>query len=426
MPKSTVPKALCVRCKSTVTTRCKAISCDGCSRWTHIKCEPKISTELYALLTEIDDSPLKYSCSNCRSKPTGPLNNAPVTVAQSSESLVLSKTQQDIPCSSRLTTPIAPATVGNKPLDRPELLTGPEPLSKNSISATQISTVPHKSVGTGTGSSPLTSRTRKNTIIAWKLPECESDSLEARETGNLDQWNTLCNQLGVQSSPPVGLVRLGRASHTRPLRVDLANAAEAEEVMLASSVLVATQQETRISPDLPWGLRQVRKLARETDPEAHRKRAVIIHGVPEVHDPDPSACNKHDRGQWNYLRTKLGLTAEDVQACSIARLPRPSHLSGIRAPRLLRVMLVTDEMASTLLTSWDLERNRFPQDLRIHPDRPRQQRQAIRGTPTASSNVAVLTDTLPLAISHSDGLTPEELPTLISPKNASMPAIRPA
>jgi len=55
------PKHTCTVCSRWVTTRSKAIDCDTCQRWTHIKCTSEVSIELYCN----QDIEFNFTCNAC-------------------------------------------------------------------------------------------------------------------------------------------------------------------------------------------------------------------------------------------------------------------------------------------------------------------------------------------------------------------------
>ena len=58
------PKYPCVTCTKAVTARCKAISCDLCEKWTHIRCSGYISNEKYNEIME-NDTNFSFNCNTC-------------------------------------------------------------------------------------------------------------------------------------------------------------------------------------------------------------------------------------------------------------------------------------------------------------------------------------------------------------------------
>lgn len=59
-------KAKCPRCNKTVLGSTDSMCCDKCESYTHLKCEPKISKQLYDAISECPGNPLVYLCSACR------------------------------------------------------------------------------------------------------------------------------------------------------------------------------------------------------------------------------------------------------------------------------------------------------------------------------------------------------------------------
>ena len=169
-----------------------------------------------------------------------------------------------------------------------------------------------------------------------------------------------------------------RAAKPRPLRVDLENEHDTEGLLLASAALPhSSQPSVRIYPDVPWSERESRRQALKSTPayELTRRRSVILHGIPECASPEILSAVTHDRAQWAYIKSKILPDVTAIRACYIRRLPRPTHLSTIRAPRLLRVSLADTDMVTKLLECWYAKRHLFP-DIRIHEDQPRPKRMA--------------------------------------------------
>ena len=63
-PRSQAPKYPCTRCDKGVTARSKAISCDSCDRWTHVKCSNMISVAKYDEIVKNDED-FNYVCNTC-------------------------------------------------------------------------------------------------------------------------------------------------------------------------------------------------------------------------------------------------------------------------------------------------------------------------------------------------------------------------
>ena len=116
---------------------------------------------------------------------------------------------------------------------------------------------------------------------------------------------------------------------------------------------------------------------RNTDPNAasfDRTCSVIVHGVPELNTELLTEKHQHDVTQWGFLSNKLNVLDEGCGAWSICRLPRPTHLKSITAPRLLRVTFTTPTAKNRILERWYSCKNLFPSDIKFHPDRVRNKR----------------------------------------------------
>ena len=71
----------CTACGISVTARSKAISCDSCEEWTHIKCSGEISNTQYENAIRLD-ADINYTCSPCQLKelPDPSVNDDPPPV----------------------------------------------------------------------------------------------------------------------------------------------------------------------------------------------------------------------------------------------------------------------------------------------------------------------------------------------------------
>lgn len=152
-------------------------------------------------------------------------------------------------------------------------------------------------------------------------------------------------------------------------------------MLLASACLNKLNSIIRAQPDFPWVVREARREACiiSTCPNPDRACSIIIHGVPEHNTTNPVKSSHHDFQQWNYIRSQLSLSVDSCGACSVHRLPRPAYLSQTPAPKLLRVILFISEMHQTVLQRWYELRDNFPYEVRMHPDRPREERRKIQG-----------------------------------------------
>ena len=179
------------------------------------------------------------------------------------------------------------------------------------------------------------------------------------------------------SSTPTNTCRLRKASpdgRPRPLRVTLSNVEDVERLLVLTSVPSGAQEtRMRARPDFPWPVREERRARNKNSEDTgyDRKCSMILHGIPE--SSTGASAQKHDFEQWQYVRRKLSLSVEDCGAWSLQRIPRPAQLR-IAAPRLTRVTLLSPEMATTLLERWYTCKHTFPQEVRLHPDRPKRER----------------------------------------------------
>ena len=62
--KGRTPKYPCVVCSKGVTERSKAISCDSCDKWIHIKCTGQISPSTYDKMCS-GDIEISFLCQRC-------------------------------------------------------------------------------------------------------------------------------------------------------------------------------------------------------------------------------------------------------------------------------------------------------------------------------------------------------------------------
>ncbi|KAF4530864.1 hypothetical protein B566_EDAN018898 [Ephemera danica] len=235
--------------------------------------------------------------------------------------------------------------------------------------------ISHKS--TSTPSFPQNFGFVRNNLIVFNVPESKQTSLTEREKDDRVQLDHLYANLNISPTSQLNVCRLRKAApdgRPRPLRVTLPTATDVEKLLLMTSVQRGeSDTHMRAQPDFPWKVRETRRNDIRSRTAMHYDRAcsVILHGVPELAEGDCSQCQNHDIEQWSYIRQKLGLTAENCGAWSMRRLHRPEHIK-MPAPRLVRLTLLTPEMSTELLESWYINKSNFPQDVRIHPDRPRQ------------------------------------------------------
>ena len=241
------------------------------------------------------------------------------------------------------------------------------------------------SPGRPTVSSPATTNGLRNTLIVFNIPESSSPSLSVKEEHDKNFWKNLCSALGQAHITPTKLVRLNwTRPGPRPIRVELSPETNAEKIILLSEILRQheTLGNTRVAPDLPWSEREARRLRKASNPSENqlRPKSIILHNVPECAQQNTNARIAHDCDQWSYIKTKL-VTTVPIAAESARRLPRPAHLKDIRAPKLLRITLETEDMRNAFLEAFYTQRHLLPGGIKCHPDRDRATRQSLRGPP---------------------------------------------
>lgn len=64
IPSKRLPKNPCVRCDRNITSRSKAVDCDDCGRWTHVKCTYSMTMKIYNQLVK-EDCEFPFVCSSC-------------------------------------------------------------------------------------------------------------------------------------------------------------------------------------------------------------------------------------------------------------------------------------------------------------------------------------------------------------------------
>jgi hypothetical protein len=232
-------------------------------------------------------------------------------------------------------------------------------------------------------------------VIIFNLKEPSSTLLQQREAQDYLAWTSVCKALGLGDMETPILQRLSRGQSTinedkpRLVKATFKSADCVQQLLLTASTMGKPHLgDVRIRADLTRSERLNRKevFISNQGSDCVRRRSVILHGIPT--SENPNSCLDHETGQWNYIRCKLKV---DAIASHIARLPRPAHLSTIKAPRLLRITFVSEYMASQVLEAWHTKRNEFPRDVRIHSDQPRSLRQTLTGGPTQHSPDAGVT-----------------------------------
>lgn len=246
------------------------------------------------------------------------------------------------------------------------------------------------------------------TLICSNIPESDSPSLRERQEADKKSWSELCSVLEVNIHP-VQLTRLSRppksphAGEPRLLRVLLKNESDVETVLLAAFKLRLAKSVIRIYPDIPWRDRQLRKEDHKKDTRIDDFRAVFVHGVPELNDTDELKNKQHDCSEWRYIKELLG--TDNIITTRLSRLPHSTNYKGT-GPRILKVCLNSEQMVSSLLSSWYQHRRNAPPDLRIRGFlRRKAERDA--SVPTAASVVLDnATNSQPLTVASKNLLRP--------------------
>lgn len=247
------------------------------------------------------------------------------------------------------------------------------------------------------------------------MPEPTAPSLEIRRQQEEASWARLCSHMGTNVKP-VTITRLARkpdsphVSKPRLLRVALATPEDVEKVLLAAYILKGKVEE-RIFADIPWQERQrVRQMSIMEERAERDKRAIFVHGVPESTDPDTDAKYQHDCQEWQFIQTLIG--TQQLITTEVIRIPS-SAPGDRRDPRLLKIMLLTPDMAITCLQAWRACRKTVPPELRL---------QAARKSPASRTEVGTRE---PGVQSHQPGNPLTDEPN--QPKNGAQPAnVRPA
>lgn len=265
-------------------------------------------------------------------------------------------------------------------------ITAPKNPPSNTNPKKQVRTEPLRS-------NPPTEGIYRLSVVLFNVPEPTATDLAKREAHDSEQWDCICTKLGLPTSNPVQLQRLSRGNtplaeidnRPRLLKVSFQNSMHVERVLLSAATSPNLLHPIRIRADLTRSERLRRAQEDSThNRNASQRRCVILRGIPENTEGNTTL---HEIQQWNYVRDRLNSSAV---AISIARLPRPSHLMHLCAPKLLRITLATETMAEELLESWHVLRSKLPADIRLHRDRPRPERQQARAEyrntePTAMS-----------------------------------------
>lgn len=204
-------------------------------------------------------------------------------------------------------------------------------------------------------------------VVCSNIPESTSTSLKGRQLDDLNQWRSLSYLLGV-TVEPAKVARITRHPNSkhygepRLLRVVLNSITEVESVMLSVGRLRDGQCTIRIFPEATWSDRYRGNRSYEEHQRETLGRTILLHGVPAVDSCIEQEHEIHDKEQWFYIRETLSLN--DVLAVSVSRLRRSPNYKG-NGPRVLKVVLQSQQMADRLLKTWNNLRDRLPSELRL-------------------------------------------------------------
>lgn len=221
---------------------------------------------------------------------------------------------------------------------------------------------------------PTENRSKQNfvprdqlTVICSNVPEAEASSLEGRRKQEETAWAELGTLMGTVTKPQA-LTRLSRkpdsanANKPRLLRITLNSPEEVEQVLLAAHVLKG-KTVIRIFPDIPWTERQKLRQLPPAEERAERdKRAIFVHGVPESTATSDVEKYRHDCHEWQYIQTLL--ETAPLITTDVFRIPS-SDPEARRDPRLLKILLLTPDMAHRCLRAWRERRKILPPELRL-------------------------------------------------------------
>ena len=205
------------------------------------------------------------------------------------------------------------------------------------------------------------------TVICANVPEPTANTLREKQAEELNHWLDVCKQMGINVHP-VGIVRLFRhpssphAGEPRLTRITFAHEKDLEKVILSSYLLDKNSCKSRIFLDRPWTERAKYRTNPTDARESENKRVVLIHGVPQLSNPDEALCQQNDCKEWDFIRELINCS--QVLTVRISRLPSSPNYHG-NGPRIMKVTLGTEEMANAVLEAWKNNRKRGPPELRI-------------------------------------------------------------
>ena len=412
---------MCLKCCRRINRRARKAKCSVCSKLVHASCDPMLTDGVLKVLTAYPTSCIRYICVSCQPmisnlqtmqtseqdslstiamldsavsyktvRSSSPIENKSINRVnmdgvfyQSSGShndliqrlnniesqlQVIMKALQtssnaDVPDRKYVPCEQMPYTINRSVLHSASVATCTNPKNKPLNKSKHVDCV-HKPIET----KPSMRNKRDDlTVICTNVSEPTATSLKSRYDEDLQNWQLICQTLGIDVKP-VGLTRLFRhrssphSGEPRLLRVTLKNMEDVETVLLSSHLLRKASLPIRVFPDIPWDQRQ--KTAR--DPMAAKisrnKTTVLIHGVPESPADNEWSKQEHDCQEWRFIQQLLG--TENILTTGICRLPHSNNYKGT-GPRVLKVTLLNASMVDTLLTTWNSHKRLLPPELKI-------------------------------------------------------------
>ena len=391
---------ICHTCQRNFSARSRRATCSVCSAQVHASCDPLLTDGVLKAMTVDPLSRVRYICSDCLpfletlrrmrcaddDSSTCAMDNSVLSFRTAPSNKL-----EDEPA-DRLNASISDSKHKHESVTKrldviEEKL---ELLSQGLISRLhQAQPTPQSpklpisysdAVVKGTSRDSAKNETKNNkafvesfTLICTNVPESESPSLRERQEADRKSWSDLCSVLELDVHP-VQLTRLSRpprsphAGEPRLLRVLMKNESDVETVLLSAFKLRLAKSVIRIYPDIPWRERKHRKDEAKVVTMDDDLRSVFVHGVPELKDADELKNKQHDCTEWKYIKELLGV--DNIITTKIFRLPHSTKYKG-NGPRILKVSFSSDQMVTSLLSSWYQHRNIAPPDLRIRGYLPR-------------------------------------------------------
>ncbi|CAH8516648.1 unnamed protein product [Schistosoma turkestanicum] len=379
----------CFACSSPVKTSDHAFECNFCSTWVHCHCDNTVPKEYYGFMLSHPCPWFWYVCPRCRvSEALTKPQVSPKTSPQVQTTKAKSPGTKPVKQVTKATT-----TLPNTPTKPPVVVVPPVATSNRQQSVTvkkgKGNTPTHKQPP------PKTRDNRSNSLILFNVPVSEGSLLEGRAAFDKEQWDKFCSTLGM-CEVPAKICRLFKGQNVSkgkppPMRVTLDSARLAEDIILSSQrPSVKLSSLIRIRHDKPWSVRA----AARTAPDTQEQTTMVVHGIPELTNGNPDEAHEHDVQQWRWLSRSLSL--HTPMAVSISRLPRPSHLTSIKSPRLIAVTLRNREDLTETLQAWYSSKNDLPSHIRCCESRPRSVRQQ-QGGQNERTQLIVKLGQLPLA-----------------------------